>query len=161
MKRFAIVAPAFAVFLALAGSQALALAGSGGHGSSGHSSSGKSSSKSSGKSSSGESSKSASKSSSSTHSTTAKTTSTSKPSTTHRSTYCVSCARDAKGRILRGEGAKTAFMKQTSYPHGRPGYVIDHIKPLACGGADNSSNMQWQTTQEAKAKDKWERAGCR
>jgi hypothetical protein len=41
------------------------------------------------------------------------------------------------------------------------GYVIDHIKPLACGGADRPSNMQWQTTAEAKAKDKWERKACR
>ena len=23
-------------------------------------------------------------------------------------------------------------MKQTGYPNGRPGYVIDHIEPLAC-----------------------------
>ena len=40
------------------------------------------------------------------------------------------------------------------------GYVIDHINPLACGGADRPSNMQWQTTTEAKAKDKWERKAC-
>jgi hypothetical protein len=49
---------------------------------------------------------------------------------------------------------------QTGYPHGRPGYVVDHIKPLACGGADVPSNMQWQTIAAAKAKDKVERAGC-
>lgn len=41
-----------------------------------------------------------------------------------------------------------------------PGYVIDHIKPLACGGADDPSNMQWQTKEDAAAKDKWERIGC-
>ena len=40
------------------------------------------------------------------------------------------------------------------------GYVIDHIKPLACGGPDRPSNMQWQTTADAKAKDKWERKAC-
>jgi hypothetical protein len=38
--------------------------------------------------------------------------------------------------------------------------VVDHIQPLACGGADAPSNMQWQTKAEGKAKDKWERAGC-
>jgi hypothetical protein len=27
-------------------------------------------------------------------------------------------------------------------------------------GADAPSNMQWQTTAEGKAKDKWERVGC-
>ena len=40
------------------------------------------------------------------------------------------------------------------------GYVVDHIKPLSCGGADNPSNMQWQTIAEGKAKDKWERKLC-
>jgi hypothetical protein len=47
-------------------------------------------------------------------------------------------------------------MKGTGYPHGRPGYVIDHIVPLKRGGCDCPSNMQWQTVAEAKAKDKWE-----
>lgn len=41
-----------------------------------------------------------------------------------------------------------------------PGYVIDHIVPLACGGADEPGNMQWQTTEAGKAKDRWERRGC-
>jgi hypothetical protein len=47
-------------------------------------------------------------------------------------------------------------MKQTGYPHGRKGYVIDHIVPLKKGGCDCPSNMQWQTKADAKAKDKWE-----
>jgi hypothetical protein len=38
---------------------------------------------------------------------------------------------------------------------------VDHVKPLACGGIDLPSNMQWQTKDEAKAKDKIERASCR
>ena len=37
-----------------------------------------------------------------------------------------------------------------------PGYVVDHVVPLKRGGADAPSNMQWQTTREAKEKDKWE-----
>ena len=48
----------------------------------------------------------------------------------------------------------------TGYPHGRPGYIIDHIVPLACGGPDAPVNMNWQTVAEAKAKDKWEREDC-
>src|SRR6266498_468444 len=36
------------------------------------------------------------------------------------------------------------------------GYVVDHIKALVCGGADNPENMQWQTIEDAKAKDRWE-----
>ena len=51
-------------------------------------------------------------------------------------------------------------MKQSGYNHGRKGYVIDHIVPLYKGGCDCPSNMQWQTKEEAKAKDKWERQAC-
>lgn len=40
-----------------------------------------------------------------------------------------------------------------------PGYVIDHVKPLACGGADAPANMAWQTVADGKAKDRWERSG--
>lgn len=36
------------------------------------------------------------------------------------------------------------------------GWVVDHIVALECGGADDPSNMQWQTVEDAKAKDKWE-----
>lgn len=70
-------------------------------------------------------------------------------------------ARDAHGSMKRSETAKHQFEVKTGYPHGRPGYVIDHIVPLACGGADAPSNMQWQTVAEAKAKDRTERIGCR
>jgi hypothetical protein len=41
-----------------------------------------------------------------------------------------------------------------------PGYVVDHIVALACGGADHPSNMQYQTIAEGKAKDRVERLGC-
>lgn len=41
------------------------------------------------------------------------------------------------------------------------GYVVDHIIPLACGGPDLPSNMQYQTIAEGKAKDKWELKGCK
>ena len=51
-------------------------------------------------------------------------------------------------------------MRRTGYAHGRPGYVVDHIVPLECGGADAPGNMQWQTTAAAKAKDKTEH-NCR
>ena len=41
------------------------------------------------------------------------------------------------------------------------GYVIDRIIPLICGGAEDPSNMQWQTIAQAREKDKWEKIGCR
>jgi hypothetical protein len=64
--------------------------------------------------------------------------------------------RDTHERIQRSEPAKHEFMQMIGYPHGRPGYVVDHIVPLKRGGCDCHLNMQWQTIQEAKAKDKWE-----
>ena len=71
-----------------------------------------------------------------------------------------SASLNKHGRIKRSAKAKDDFMRQTGYPHGRKGYVVDHKVPLACGGADSPSNMQWQTKAEAKAKDKVERKGC-
>jgi hypothetical protein len=70
-------------------------------------------------------------------------------------------ARDSRGRFVRSADAKRQFMRTSGYPNGRPGYVVDHIRPLACGGDDAPTNMQWQTVAEAKAKDGWERAVCR
>jgi hypothetical protein len=68
----------------------------------------------------------------------------------------VGVRRDSQGRIARSSTARYEFMSETGYPHGRPGYVVDHTIPLKRGGADDPSNMQWQTKEEAKAKDRWE-----
>ncbi len=78
-----------------------------------------------------------------------------KSSASHSATKAVTTPR------VRSEAAKHDFWKQSGYPKGRPGYVVDHIVPLACGGADAPSNMQWQTVEAGKAKDKVERVGCR
>lgn len=82
--------------------------------------------------------------------------SNSRPAPGYRSSPTYIGARDSHGRLARSESAKEAFMRQSGYPHGRPGYVVDHINPLKRGGADEPSNMQWQTIADAKAKDKWE-----
>lgn len=66
----------------------------------------------------------------------------------------------SNGKIARSAEAKRTFEKQSGHPNGWPGHVVDHIVPLACGGADAPSNMQWQTIAEGKAKDKTERIGC-
>jgi hypothetical protein len=76
-------------------------------------------------------------------------------------TPAVSVASGDRARIQRSDAARHAFARQTGYPNGRPGYVIDHIVPLACGGVDAPSNMQWQSLAEAKTKDQTELAGCR
>jgi hypothetical protein len=33
---------------------------------------------------------------------------------------------------------------------------VDYVTPLKRGGADDPSNMQWQTVEDAKAKDRVE-----
>ena len=66
-------------------------------------------------------------------------------------------AQSARGTATGGSPAspeaRQEFMTQTGYPHGRPGYVVDHVIPLKRGGADAPWNMQWQTIAEGKAKD--------
>ncbi len=42
-----------------------------------------------------------------------------------------------------------------------PGWVVDHVVPLCAGGADQPSNMQWQTRADSVVKDRWERRVCR
>ncbi|OYY62905.1 MAG: HNH endonuclease [Burkholderiales bacterium 28-67-8] len=70
--------------------------------------------------------------------------------------------RDAHGKLVRSTEQKTAFKKSHPCPAtGKstgacPGYVIDHKVALKRGGADRPNNMQWQTKQAAKAKDKVE-----
>jgi len=79
-----------------------------------------------------------------------------------KATRCASCARTSKGRITRSATAKRSFERSHPCPStGKtsgacPGYVIDHVVPLKRGGADAPTNMQWQTTAAAKAKDKVE-----
>ena len=70
--------------------------------------------------------------------------------------------RDSNGRIGRSLEAKHEFKNEHPCPatgksYGScPGYVIDHVTALKRGGADAPSNMQWQTIEEAKLKDKIE-----
>jgi hypothetical protein len=66
----------------------------------------------------------------------------------------------AAARIHRSYRAKHQFEVETGHPYGWDGHVVDHIIPLACGGQDAPANMQWQTVQEAKEKDAWERRDC-
>jgi hypothetical protein len=69
----------------------------------------------------------------------------------------------AKALTKRSQSAKVTFK------HQHPSYrftqrtlqgLRDRPYRSDCLGADEPSNMQWQTVADAKAKDKWERKGC-
>lgn len=74
---------------------------------------------------------------------------------------------DASARIPRSAAAKRDFQRATPCPANDqrrgpcPGYQIDHVTPLKCGGPDEPANMQWLTVQEHKEKTRFESVLCR
>lgn len=80
----------------------------------------------------------------------------------HPATYCRTCERTPAGRIKRNTAARNQFrLEEPSPATGStsgpcPGYVVDHIRALKRGGEDTPANMQWQTTAQARAKDRAE-----
>jgi hypothetical protein len=67
---------------------------------------------------------------------------------------------------VRSSAVRTAFMRNNPCPsNGKtrgacPGYILDHVVPLCAGGADDDTNMQWQTREDARIKDREERRQC-
>jgi hypothetical protein len=78
----------------------------------------------------------------------------------------VSCATVLHAAEHRSRAVTREFQREHPCPStglttgACPGYWKDHIVPLACGGPDAASNMQWQTVEDARAKDAWERRSC-
>jgi hypothetical protein len=65
----------------------------------------------------------------------------------------------------RSASAKSEFKRENPCPSGGgsggcSGYQIDHRQPLAAGGVDHKSNMQWLSVDDHKAKTKYERHTC-
>jgi hypothetical protein len=88
--------------------------------------------------------------------------SSNRSSSAHSSRAYAGVKRDGHGHIARDPHAKEAFRRTHPCPatektYGAcPGWVVDHVRALKHGGADDPSNMQWQTRAAAKAKDRWE-----
>lgn len=82
--------------------------------------------------------------------------------------FCVALlSSSVEAKIPRSSSAKAEFKRMqlcpsTGRPRGAcPGYIIDHVVPLCAGGPDAPGNMQWQTVEAAKLKDRDERRQCR
>lgn len=83
--------------------------------------------------------------------------------------YCTAAPkRDADGSIYRRADVLRAFRRVHPCPStGKatgacPGWAIDHVIPLACGGCDSVSNLTWlpieiKSCTGDKCKDRWER----
>lgn len=82
--------------------------------------------------------------------------------------YCGAPARDKDGSISRSASVLVAFKKLHPCPANRmtagacPGWAIDHVIPLACGGCDAVRNLQWlkneiKSCPGLTCKDRWER----
>lgn len=63
--------------------------------------------------------------------------------------YCGEPKRDANNRLIRSQAVVDAFKKAHPCPSTRSttgackGWAVNHVIPLACGGCDSVSNMQW------------------
>lgn len=77
-------------------------------------------------------------------------------------------ARSVDGRISRSMSEKARFVRLHPCPStgqvsgACPGWAVDHVVPLACGGADAVGNMQWlplsiKSCAGSQCKDRWER----
>ena len=64
-----------------------------------------------------------------------------------------------EANVVRGTEAPRLFRKVIACPSTHkftgpcPGWVMDHLHSLRCGGADVPENLWWQTVDEAKLKD--------
>lgn len=73
--------------------------------------------------------------------------------------YCLPIVRDANGVIVRSTAVQKAFQKihpcpSTGLTFGPcPGWQRNHVIPLACGGCDAVSNMDWMPVEIKTCKD--------
>ncbi len=78
---------------------------------------------------------------------------------------CGRCARDTAGRPLPSLSVRDSFVAAHPCPSGGsaetcPGYAVDHVTPIVCGGEDEVDNLQWQTLEQAGVKKAWVAKAC-
>lgn len=67
-----------------------------------------------------------------------------------------------RSKAARAEFVRTHPCPATGHKRGAcPGWQVDHITPLKCGGADAPANPQWLTVEQHKAKTAREASSCR
>ena len=82
--------------------------------------------------------------------------------------YCGTPARAADGSIKRSSAVLAAFQRQHPCPAtgstkgACPGWQLNHVVPLACGGCDAVWNLDWmpvetKTCAQPWCRDRWER----
>lgn len=60
----------------------------------------------------------------------------------------------------RSSSVVAKFKRETGFPKGRPGYIVDHKVPLCACGKDNIANLQWQPRDSSLMKDVHEKRLC-
>lgn len=76
---------------------------------------------------------------------------------------CGVIVRDASGTIKRSSAVLTAYKKLhpcpstglTSSSAACPGWALNHVIPLACGGCDAVYNLAWMPDQIKSCSDPW------
>ena len=89
------------------------------------------------------------------------------PTQLEETRYCGEPKRNTAGTIIRSAAVRAAFQRihpcpVNAAPQGAcPGWQVDHVIPLACGGCDAVANMQWLPVAlkitSGVGKDRWER----
>lgn len=62
----------------------------------------------------------------------------------------LAATQEANSSIEKSQAVRQVFMVRSGFPQGRPGAVIGYLVPLECGGADEPSNMRWESVGEAE-----------
>lgn len=75
--------------------------------------------------------------------------------------YCGTPERDASGQIKRSTAVLNAFKKIHPCPSNGstsgacPGWALNHVIPLACGGCDSVANLDWMPDEIKSCAQPW------